>query len=293
MRVFLFMDMKRINLAIQKSGRLNKDSLDLLRKCGIKIDNYKDQLKASSTNFPIEVYFLRNSDIPKYIDNGVVDMAIIGENLLIEKDFDINVLKKLGFSKCKVSIAIPNNKEFNSIEDLNNLKIATSYPNTLRKFLNIQNINANIHIINGSVEIAPNIGLSDAICDIVSSGSTLYKNNLKEVFVLHESQAVLACNNPSNTIKKDLIDKFLFRVNSVLKAKESRYILLNAPNDKIDAISKILPVLKSPTVLPLNKEGWSSLHSVINENTFWDVIDKIKDAGAEDILVCPIEKIVL
>ena len=293
MRVFLFMDMKRINLAIQKSGRLNKDSLDLLRKCGIKIDNYKDQLKASSTNFPIEVYFLRNSDIPKYIDNGVVDMAIIGENLLIEKDFDINVLKKLGFSKCKVSIAIPNNKEFNSIEDLNNLKIATSYPNTLKKFLNIQNINANIHVINGSVEIAPNIGLSDAICDIVSSGSTLYKNNLKEVFVLHESQAVLACNNPSNTIKKDLIDKFLFRVNSVLKAKESRYILLNAPNDKIDAISKILPVLKSPTVLPLNKEGWSSLHSVINENTFWDVIDKIKDAGAEDILVCPIEKIVL
>ena len=293
MRVFLFMDMKRINLAIQKSGRLNKDSLDLLRKCGIKIDNYKDQLKASSTNFPIEVYFLRNSDIPKYIDNGVVDMAIIGENLLIEKDFDINVLKKLGFSKCKVSIAIPNNKEFNSIEDLNNLKIATSYPNTLRKFLNIQNINANIHVINGSVEIAPNIGLSDAICDIVSSGSTLYKNNLKEVFVLHESQAVLACNNPSNTIKKDLIDKFLFRVNSVLKAKESRYILLNAPNDKIDAISKILPVLKSPTVLPLNKEGWSSLHSVINENTFWDVIDKIKDAGAEDILVCPIEKMVL
>ena len=293
MRVFLFMDMKRINLAIQKSGRLNKDSLDLLRKCGIKIDNYKDQLKASSTNFPIEVYFLRNSDIPKYIDDGVVDMAIIGENLLIEKDFDINVLKKLGFSKCKVSIAIPNNKEFNSLEDLNNLKIATSYPNTLRKFLNIKNINANIHVINGSVEIAPNIGLSDAICDIVSSGSTLYKNNLKEVFVLHESQAVLACNNPSNTIKKDLIDKFLFRVNSVLKAKESRYILLNAPNDKIDAISKILPVLKSPTVLPLNKEGWSSLHSVINENTFWDVIDKIKDAGAEDILVCPIEKMVL
>lgn len=293
MRVFLFMDMKRINLAIQKSGRLNKDSLDLLSKCGIKIDNYKDQLKASSTNFPMEVYFLRNSDIPKYIDDGVVDIAILGENLLIEKDFNINVLKKLGFSKCKVSIAIPNNKKFNSLEDLNNLKIATSYPNTLKKFLNIQNINANIHIINGSVEIAPNIGLSDAICDIVSSGSTLYKNNLKEVFILLESQAVIAGNNPSNKIKKELIDKFLFRVNSVLKAKESRYILLNAPNDKIDAISKILPVLKSPTVLPLNKEGWSSLHSVINENTFWDVIDKIKDAGAEDILVCPIEKMVL
>ena len=285
--------MKRINLAIQKSGRLNKDSLDLLIKCGIKIDNYKDQLKASSTNFPAEVFFLRNSDIPKYIDDGVVDIAILGENLLIEKDFNIKILKKLGFSKCKVSIAVPNNKKFNSLKDLNNLKIATSYPNTLRKFLNTQNINANIHIINGSVEIAPNIGLADAICDIVSSGSTLYKNNLKEVFILHESQAVIAGNNPPNKIKKELIDKFLFRVNSVLNAKESRYILLNAPNDKIDAISKILPVLKSPTVLPLNKEGWSSLHTVINENTFWDVIDKIKDAGAEDILVCPIEKMVL
>tara|TARA_B100001027_G_scaffold192814_1_gene147789 strand:+ start:620 stop:1477 length:858 start_codon:yes stop_codon:yes gene_type:complete len=285
--------MKRINLAIQKSGRLNKDSLDLLIKCGIKIDNYKDQLKASSTNFPAEVFFLRNSDIPKYIDDGVVDIAILGENLLIEKDFNIKILKKLGFSKCKVSIAVPNNKKFNSLKDLNNLKIATSYPNTLRKFLNTQNINANIHIINGSVEIAPNIGLADAICDIVSSGSTLYKNNLKEVFILHESQAVIAGNNPPNKIKKELIDKFLFRVNSVLNAKESRYILLNAPNDKINAISKILPVLKSPTVLPLNKEGWSSLHSVINENTFWDVIDKIKDAGAEDILVCPIEKMVL
>ena len=285
--------MKRINLAIQKSGRLNKDSLDLLIKCGIKIDNYKDQLKASSTNFPAEVFFLRNSDIPKYIDDGVVDIAILGENLLIEKDFNIKILKKLGFSKCKVSIAVPNNKKFNSLKDLNNLKIATSYPNTLRKFLNTQNINANIHIINGSVEIAPNIGLADAICDIVSSGSTLYKNNLKEVFILHESQAVIAGNNPPNKIKKELIDKFLFRVNSVLNAKESRYILLNAPNDKINAISKILPVLKSPTVLPLNKEGWSSLHTVINENTFWDVIDKIKDAGAEDILVCPIEKMVL
>ena len=285
--------MKSINLAIQKSGRLNNHSLDLLNKCGIKIDNEKDQLKVTSTNFPVQVFFLRNSDIPKYINDGVVDIAMIGENTLIEKDLDIRILKKLGFSKCKVSIAIPNNKKFNSLKDLHNLKIATSYPNTLRKFLNSQNIKANIHVINGSVEIAPNIGLSDAICDIVSSGSTLYKNNLKEVFVLHESQAVLAINNSLNKFKKELINRFLFRVNSVLKARESKYILLNAPNNKIDAISKILPVLKSPTVLPLNKEGWSSLHSVINENAFWDVIDKIKDAGAEDILVCPIEKMVL
>ena len=285
--------MKSINLAIQKSGRLNNHSLDLLNKCGIKIDNEKGQLKVKSANFPVQVFFLRNSDIPKYINDGVVDIAIIGENTLIEKDLDIRILKKLGFSKCKVSIAIPNNKKFNSLKDLHNLKIATSYPNTLRKFLNSQNIKANIHVINGSVEIAPNIGLSDAICDIVSSGSTLYKNNLKEVFVLHESQAVLAINNKLNKFKEELINRFLFRINSVLKARESKYILLNVPNNKINAISKILPVLKSPTVLPLNKEGWSSLHSVINENAFWDVIDKIKDAGAEDILVCPIEKMVL
>ena len=285
--------MKKLKIAIQKSGRLNKDSLDLLSKCGIKIDNYKDQLKASSRNFPVEVYFLRNSDIPKYINDGVVDLAIIGENLLIEKDYEINVFEKLGFSKCKVSIAVPNKFNFNSIKDLNNVKIATSYPNTLKKFLNNENITANIHVINGSVEIAPNIGLSDAVCDIVSSGSTLYKNNLKEVFVIHESQAVLAGNKKVLESNKLLLQKFLFRIRAVLKAKESKYILLNAPNDKINAISEILPVLKSPTVLPLNKEGWSSLHSVINENTFWEVIDKIKDAGAEDILVCPIEKMVL
>jgi ATP phosphoribosyltransferase len=223
----------------------------------------------------------------------VVDLAIIGENLLIEKDFEIDVIENLGFSKCKVSIAVPKEAEFNSISYLNNLKIATSYPNTLKKFLKKNNISSDIHVINGSVEIAPNIGLSDAICDIVSSGSTLYKNNLKEVFVIHESQAVLAGNKKVLESNKYLLDKFLFRIRAVLKAKESKYILLNAPNDKINAISEILPVLKSPTVLPLNKEGWSSLHSVINENAFWDVIDKIKEAGAEDILVCPIEKMVL
>ena len=285
--------MNKLKIAIQKSGRLNKDSLELLGKCGIKIDNYKDQLKASSSNFPIEVYFLRNSDIPKYISDGVVDLAIIGENLLIEKEYDIKIFEKLGFSKCKVSIAIPESKQFNSVNDLNNLKIATSYPNTLKKFLEKEKITSTIHVINGSVEIAPNIGLSDAICDIVSSGSTLYKNNLKEVFILHKSQAVLAGNKRVVKNNKELFDKFIFRINAVLKAKESKYILLNAPNDKIEAISNILPVLKSPTVLPLNKEGWSSLHSVINENTFWEVIDKIKEAGAEDILVCPIEKMVL
>ena len=285
--------MKKLKIAIQKTGRLNKESLNLLNKCGIKIDNYKDQLKASSRNFPVDVYFLRNSDIPKYINDGVVDLAIIGQNLIIEKEFDIKVYEKLGFSKCKVSVAVPNNTEFSSVQDLNKLKIATSYPNTLKKFLDKESIDANIHVINGSVEIAPNIGLSDAICDLVSSGSTLYKNNLKEVFVLHNSEAVLAGSSAVEYEKKDLLDKFLFRIKAVLKAQESKYILLNVPNERIYAISKILPVLKSPTVLPLKKEGWSSLHSVINEDTFWDVIDKIKDEGAEDILVCPIEKMVL
>ena len=285
--------MQRIKIAIQKSGRLNEESLSLLKKCGINIDNYKDQLKASSVNFPIDVFFLKNSDIPQYIIDGIVDVAIIGENLIIENDNKIDIIERLGFSKCKVSIAVPNEMEFNSIMDLNNLKIATSYPNTLNNFLNKESIKAGTHVINGSVEIAPNIGLSDAICDIVSSGSTLYKNNLKEVYVIHYSQAVLAVSSTIDKKSSEILEKLLFRIRAVLKAKKSKYILLNAPNDKINTISKILPVLKSPTVLPLNQKGWSSLHSVIEEDTFWEVIDKIKEAGAEDILVCPIEKMVL
>jgi len=285
--------MQRIKIAIQKSGRLNEESLSLLKKCGINIDNYKDQLKASSVNFPIDVFFLRNSDIPQYIIDGIVDVAIIGENLIIENDNKIDIIERLGFSKCKVSIAVPNKMEFNSIMDLNDLKIATSYPNTLNNFLNKESIKARTQVINGYVEIAPNIGLSDAICDIVSSGSTLYKNNLKEVYVIHYSEAVLAVSNTIDKKSNELLEKLLFRIKAVLKAKKSKYILLNAPNEKINTISKILPVLRSPTVLPLNQKGWSSLHSVIEEDTFWEVIDKIKEAGAEDILVCPIEKMVL
>ena len=282
-----------LKIAIQKSGRLNEDSLKLLKNCGISIDNRKDQLKATARDFPLEVYFLRNGDIPQYLRDGVVDLAILGENILEEKGEDLKSLFPLGFSKCRVSLAVPKNSSFSNLADLSGKQIATSYPNTVRKFLEKNSIEANLHIINGSVEIAPNIGLADAVCDIVSSGSTLYKNNLKEVFTLHKSQAVLAGNKRVVKNNKELFDKFIFRINAVLKAKESKYILLNAPNDKIEAISNILPVLKSPTVLPLNKEGWSSLHSVINENTFWEVIDKIKEAGAEDILVCPIEKMVL
>ena len=282
-----------IRLALQKSGRLNQDSLKLLKDCGISIDNGKDQLKASAHNFPMEVFFLRNGDIPKYVRDGVVDLAIVGENLLMEKGMDLNVIEKLGFSKCRVSIAFPKGVEFMGVQDLQGKRIATSYPNTVKIFLEKNNIKADLHIINGSVEIAPNIGLADAICDIVSSGSTLFKNNLKEVVEIATSQAVLVQGNSLTSDQLELINKLRFRVQSVLRAKKSKYILLNAPNDKIEAISLILPVLKSPTVLPLAKIGWSSLHSVINAEDFWEVIDQLKDAGAEDILVCPIEKMVL
>ena len=282
-----------IRLALQKSGRLNQDSLKLLKDCGISIDNGKDQLKASAHNFPMEVFFLRNGDIPKYIRDGVVDLAIVGENLLMEKGMDLNVIERLGFSKCRVSIAFPKGVEFMGVQDLQGKRIATSYPNTVKIFLEKNNIKADLHIINGSVEIAPNIGLADAICDIVSSGSTLFKNNLKEVVEISTSQAVLVQGNSLTNGQLEIINKLRFRVQSVLRAKKSKYILLNAPNDKIEAISLILPVLKSPTVLPLAKMGWSSLHSVINAEDFWEVIDQLKDAGAEDILVCPIEKMVL
>lgn len=282
-----------IRIAIQKSGRLNEDSLRLLKDCGIFIDNGKDQLKASARNFPMEVFFLRNGDIPQYMRDGVVDIAILGENLLIEKGNDLEVVEKLGFSKCRVSIAVPKGIKFSGINDLEGKQIATSYPNTVKSFLKKNQINANIHIINGSVEIAPNIGLADAICDIVSSGSTLFKNNLKEVVEINTSEAVLVQAPSLNLEKQALIEKLKFRIQAVLRAKKSKYILMNLPNYKIDAISSILPVLKSPTVLPLAKSGWSSLHSVINAGDFWEVIDALKANGAEDILVCPIEKMVL
>ncbi len=282
-----------IRLAVQKSGRLNEDSLRLIKDCGISIENGKDQLKAAARNFPMEVFFLRNGDIPQYLRDGVVDLAVLGENLLEEKGADIEVIEPLGFSKCRVSIAVPKGTAFNGIQDLDGKRIATSYPNTVNNFLKTHAINADLHIINGSVEIAPNIGLADAICDIVSSGSTLFKNNLKEVIEIARSQAVLVQAPKVSEEAKQTIEKLRFRIQSVLRAKQSKYILLNAPNDKIEAISSILPVLKSPTVLPLAQQGWSSLHSVINAEDFWEVIDQLKEAGAEDILVCPIEKMVL
>ena len=284
---------KKLHIAVQKSGRLHDESLKLLNDCGISIDNGKDQLKAVARNFPLEIFYLRNGDIPQYLRDGVVDIAIIGENLLVEKGEEISIKENLGFSKCRVSIAIPKEDTYKGVESLTGKKIATSYPNTVKGFLAEKGIEAELHIINGSVEIAPNIGLSDAVCDIVSSGSTLFKNNLKEVEVLFKSEAVLAASSTLDAEKNDILKKLQFRIQSVLKGRQSKYILMNVPNESIDKISSILPVLKSPTVLPLAEHGWSSLHSVINEGTFWEVIDELKAAGAQDILVCPVEKMVL
>ena len=285
--------MSKLKIAIQKSGRLNVDSLKLLKSCGIKIDNGKDQLKVNVPNFPIEILYLRNSDIPQYLEDGVVDIAIIGENLLIEKNKKVKVLEKLGFSKCRVSLAVPKEVDADGPSYFNGKKIATSYPNTVGKYFTEKNILADIHLISGSVEIAPNIGLADGICDIVSSGSTLFKNGLKETDVLLTSEAVLASSEELISEKQEILDRLIFRIKAVLRAKNSKYILMNLPNNKVDKVSSILPVLKSPTILPLAKEGWSSLHSVIDEDKFWEVIDELKDAGAEGILVVPIDKIVL
>lgn len=285
--------MSKIKIAIQKSGRLHEESLELLKDCGISIDNGKDQLKAEARNFPLEVLYLRNGDIPQYLRDGVIDIAILGENTLIEKGPDLQIVERLGFSKCKVSIAVPKEAVYNSIKDLNGKKIATSYPNTVNQYLESKGIKAELHIINGSVEIAPNIGLADAIVDIVSSGSTLFKNNLKEVEVMLTSESVLTVSPGLSAEKKQILDKLQFRIKSVLKAREYKYVLLNAPNDRINDIINILPGMKSPTVLPLAEEGWSSVHTVINKDTFWDVIDELKANGAEGILVCPIEKMVL
>lgn len=285
--------MNTLKIAIQKSGRLHDESIQILKDCGISVYNGNDQLKVTASNFPLEVYYLRNSDIPQYLIDGVVDIAIVGDNLLVEKGQKIQIAEKLGFSKCKVSVAVPKNFNYNSIQDLNGLRVATSYPKTVVDYFSSKGISVDIHQISGSVEIAPNIGLSDAIVDIVSSGSTLFKNGLKEVEVILKSEAVLAVSPQISDETKQLVSKLQFRIQSVLRSRKSKYILMNVPNDKISEISKILPVLKSPTVMPLAEEGWSSVHSVIDEDKFWEVIDQLKEVGAEGILVCPIEKMVL
>ena len=285
--------MSKLKIAVQKAGRLHDDSMQILKEIGVSIDNGRDQLKASARNFPLEVFYLRNSDIPQYLKDGVVDAAIIGENILIEKGKEITIVQKLGFSSCKVSVAVPKSVKYNSVKDLQGKRIATSYPNTVNEFLEKNNIEAELHIINGSVEIAPNIGLADAIVDIVSSGSTLFKNNLKEVEVILKSEAVLAASPIITEEKQAILDKLTFRVQSVLKGRQSKYVLLNAPNDRLQDIISVLPGMKSPTVMPLAEEGWSSVHSVIQKNEFWEIIDDLKSKGAQGILVCPIDNMVI
>lgn len=284
--------MTKLKIAIQKSGRLFEDSLKILKECGISIENGTEKLKSVAENFPIEIFFLRNSDIPQYVEDGVADVGIIGENLLYESDNNLEVMLKLGFSKCRLSMAIPKKEEYCGIQLFNNKKIATSYPKSLKKFLTDNNLNSEIHTISGSVEIAPNIGLADAVCDLVSSGNTLFSNGLKEVHTILQSQAVLVKRNNLIPDVQEILDKLIFRIKSVLNARNNKYVLLNCPVSKIQEIAEILPGMKSPTILPLMDKNWCSIHSVINEYKFWEVIDKLKEAGAEGILIIPIEKMV-
>ena len=282
-----------LKIAIQKSGRLYEDSIKLLKECGIEFNNGNKQLKAVAYNFPVEVYFFRDDDIPQYVYDGVADIGFVGENVLLEKEKDVDLVYRLGFGRCRLSIAVPKSMTYNSINDLDGLKIATSYSSILQKFLSEKKVNAEIHEISGSVEIAPGIGLADAICDLVSSGSTLFTNGLKEVEVILRSEAVLCTNKNLTEENKGILEKLLLRINAVKAAKNNKYILLNAPNHQLQNIAAVLPGMKSPTVVPLAEEGWSSVQSVINENVFWEVIEKLKSLGAEGILVVPIEKMIM
>ena len=286
------MEEGRLRIAIQKSGRLYDDSISLLKECGIDLRNVKDRLRTESDNFPLEVFFLRDDDIPQYVEDGVADIGIVGEDLLYEKGREAQVLEKLGFGKCRLSLAINKNDEYGA-NYLQGKRIATSYPCLLRKYLDENKITAEIHEISGSVEIAPGIGLAEVICDLVSSGSTLFMNGLKEVETILESQAVLVKNKALSPYKSAWVDKLLFRIRSVKKATHTKYILLNAPNDQLKKIFELLPGMKSPTVLPLAEEGWSSVHSVLSEDEFWDKIEQLKAAGAQGILVVPIEKMII
>ncbi len=282
-----------LRIAIQKSGRLRDGSLKLLREAGIRISNGQEQLRVQTSNFPLEILFLRNSDIPNYVRDGVVDAAIIGENLLVEKGEELQPVLKLGFARCHLSLAIPRNIDYPGLSFWQGKKIATSYPHTLKKFLAENHMEAQIHEISGSVEIAPNIGLADGICDLISSGSTLFQNRLKEVTKILDSEAVLATGSGLQADKKEILESLIFRLRSVLAAGTNKYVLLNAPNDKLDIIKQIIPGMKSPTIMPLAESGWSSVHSVISEDDFWQVIDQLKANGAQGILIIPIEKMVL
>jgi len=281
-----------LKIAIQKSGRLYEQSVQLLKECGIELNNGNRQLKVKASNFPAEAYFLRDDDIPQYVSDNVADVGIVGENVVYEKEKDLNVVSKLGFGRCRLSIAVPKNMDYKQLSDLNGLKIATSYTILLQKYLDENNLRAEIHEISGSVEIAPGIGLADAICDLVSSGSTLFTNNLKEVEVILDSQAVLVANKKLNSENRQILDNLLLRINAVKAAKNNKYIMMNAPDHQLKNICSLLPGMKSPTVVPLAESGWSSVQSVVNENDFWEVIEKLKQFEAQGILVVPIEKMI-
>jgi ATP phosphoribosyltransferase len=283
----------KLTLAIQKSGRLHEDSMRLLKECGIDMSNGVNKLKADASNFPLELYFLRDDDIPQYVEDNVADIGFVGENVVQEKKKQVISCEPLGFGKCRLSIAVKKGDPFHSLSDLAGKKIATSYPVILGDFLKKEGVSAEIHSISGSVEIAPGIGLADAICDLVSSGSTLFMNGLREATTILQSQAVLIKNAGLSAEKEAILEKLLFRIRSVKKARNHKYILLNAPNDRLEAIISLLPGMKSPTVLPLAQPGWSSVHSVLNENDFWNIIEQLRDAGAQGILVVPIEKMIL
>jgi len=283
----------KLKLAIQKSGRLNDDSMKLLKECGIDISNGVNKLKADANNFPLEVFFLRDDDIPQYVEDGVADIGFVGENVVYEKKKKVIQVEKLGFGKCRLSIAVGRNEEYTDAQFLQGKKIATSYPVIVQDFLDRNGIKADIHEISGSVEIAPGIGLAEAICDLVSSGSTLFMNGLKEVEVILKSEATLIKNKNLGEAQQQLLDKLIFRVQSVKKAKHNKYVLLNAPNDNLEKIIALLPGMKSPTVLPLATAGWSSVHTVIKESDFWDIIEQLKELGAQGILVVPIEKMII
>ena len=284
---------QKLRIAVQKSGRLLDESIQLLKECGIRIDNGRDQLKASARNFPVEVLYLRNSDIPQYIQDGVADIGIIGENTIVEKNKEVRIVQALGFSKCRLSLATPKGMDYAGPASLDGKRIATSYPISLQNFLEREGISADIHEISGSVEIAPNIGLADAICDLVSTGSTLFKNGLEEQDVVLKSEAVIAASPKIDPARQAILDKLLFRVKSVLAAKNKKYLLMNVPTDKVADVTALLPGMRSPTVLPLAEAGWSSVHTVIAEDRFWDIIDQLRNTGAEGILIVPIDKMIL
>ncbi|MEJ7848203.1 MAG: ATP phosphoribosyltransferase [Pyrinomonadaceae bacterium] len=283
---------QKLKIAIQKQGRLHEGSAALLKTCGIGFSNGFGKLKSEAEDFPLEIYFLRDDDIPNYVADGVADIGVVGENVLAESPCDVRTIEKLGFGKCRLSLAVPKAVEYTSITDLEGLRIATSYPRILQNFFDSKRVKVDIHEISGSVEIAPSIGLADAVCDLVSSGSTLFSNGLREVETVMQSEAVLIARQDLSAELAAILDQLLFRIRSVMAARENKYILLNAPLDKVEEIARILPGMKSPTMMPLAEPGWTSIHSVISEHDFWEVVDNLKRAGAEGILVLSIDQMI-